>query len=221
MNICMIPVRKGSERLAKKNYLKIDRFTVLEIALNKAIKSNAFDRIYINSDDPSLEEVALRLGVNFYLRDEKLASSQATSDQVVLDFFNNIEGNRLFWLNTVSPLQTIGDIKNFVSLSQDSIWKSSVSVNTSSVHSVYKDNPLNFEWIRGFARTQDLRPIKTFNYAMMGWSRSMVNVLKKGQLFDEDTQLIESSKWSSFLLKNHNDLEFIKILFNVAPDQGK
>ena len=221
MNICMIPVRKGSERLAKKNYLKIDRFTVLEIALNKAIKSNAFDRIYINSDDPSLEEVALRLGVNFYLRDEKLASSQATSDQVVLDFFNNIEGNRLFWLNTVSPLQTIGDIKNFVSLSQDSIWKSSVSVNTSSVHAVYKDNPLNFEWIRGFARTQDLIPIKTFNYAMMGWSRSMINVLKKGQLFDEDTQLIESSKWSSFLLKNHNDLEFIKILFNVAPDQGK
>ena len=75
---------------------------------------------------------------------------------------------------------------------------------------------MNFEWIRGFARTQDLRPIKTFNYAMMGWSRSMINVLKKGQLFDEDTQLIESSKWSSFLLKNHNDLEFIKILFNVA-----
>ena len=98
---------------------------------------------------------------------------------------------------------------------------SSVSVNTSSVHAVYKDNPLNFEWIRGFARTQDLRPIKTFNYAMMGWSRSMINVLKKGQLFDEDTQLIESSKWSSFLLKNHDDLEFIKILFNVAPDQGK
>ena len=141
MNICMIPARKGSERLTKKNYLKIDRFTVLEIALNKAIKSKAFDRIYINSDDPNLEEVALRLGVNFYLRDEKLASSQATSDQVVLDFFNNIECNRLFWLNTVSPLQTIGDIKNFVSLSQDSIWKSSVSVNTSSVHSVYKDNP--------------------------------------------------------------------------------
>ena len=221
MNICMIPVRKGSERLAKKNYLKIDRFTVLEIALNKAIKSNAFDRIYINSDDPSLEEVALRLGVNFYLRDEKLASSQATSDQVVLDFFNNIEGNRLFWLNTVSPLQTIGDIRNFVNLSQDSLWKSSVSVNTLPVHAIYEDSPLNFEWIRGFARTQDLGPIKTFNYAMMGWSRSMINFLEKGQLFDEDTQLIESSKWSSFLLKNHHDLKFIKILFNVAPDQGR
>lgn len=221
MNICMVPVRKGSERLAKKNYLKIGHSTVLEIALGKAIKSKAFDQIYINSDDPNLEKVASRFGVNFYLREEKLASSHATSDQVVLDFFNNIEGNRLFWVNTVSPLQTIGDIKNFVNLSQDSVWKSSVSVNTSSVHATYQDCPLNFEWTRGFARTQDLRPIKTFNYAMMGWSRSMISVLEKGQLFDEDTQLIESSKWSSFLLKNHHDLEFIKTLFNVAPDQGK
>ena len=67
MNICMVPVRKGSERLAKKNYLKIGHSTILEIALNKAIKSKAFDRIFINSDDPNLEEVASRLGVNFYL----------------------------------------------------------------------------------------------------------------------------------------------------------
>ena len=221
MNICMVPVRKGSERLAKKNYLKIGHSTILEIALNKAIKSKAFDRIFINSDDPNLEEIASRLGVNFYLRDEKLASSQATSDQVVLDFFNNIEGNRLFWVNTVSPLQTINDIKNFVNSSQESVWKSGVSVNTSSVHAIFEDGPLNFEWTRGFARTQDLRPLKTFNYAMMGWSRSMINVLEKGQLFDEDTQLIESSKWSSFLLKNHLDFEFIKTLIDMAPDQGK
>ena len=49
MNICKIPVRKGSERLAKKNYLKIDRFTVLEIALNKAIKSSMLARRKIQS----------------------------------------------------------------------------------------------------------------------------------------------------------------------------
>ncbi len=221
MNICMVPVRKGSERLAKKNYLKIGRSTILEIALAKAIHSKAFDRVVINSDDPNLEELALRLGVDFYLRDEKLASSQATSDQVVLDFFNNTEGERLFWVNTVSPLQTINDIKNFVNLSQGSSWKSGVSVNTASVHAMFDNGPLNFEWTRGFARTQDLRPFKTFNYAMMGWSRSMINILEKGQLFDEDTQLVESSKWSSFLLKNNDDMDFIKTLMDMAPDQCK
>ena len=219
MNICMVPVRKGSERLAKKNYLKIGSSTILEIAIAKAIRSKVFDRIVINSDDPTLEEVAIRLNVNFYLRDEKLASSKATSDQVVLDFFNNIEGDRVFWVNTVSPLQTVNDIKNFVNLSQGKDWRSGVSVNTASVHAIFDNDPLNFEWVRGFSRTQDLRPLKTFNYAMMGWSRCMINLLKDGQLFNEDTHLVESSKWSSFLLKNQDDMELIKLLIDAAPDQ--
>jgi CMP-N-acetylneuraminic acid synthetase len=221
MNICMIPVRKGSERLAKKNYLKIGSLTILEIAIAKAIQSKAFDHIFINSDDPSLEEIALQSGIGFYLRDKKLASSKATSDQVVLDFFNNTDGDRLFWVNTVSPLQTINDIENFVNLSQGRSWKSGVSVNTVSVHAIFNNGPLNFEWKNGFARTQDLRPFKTFNYAMMGWSRSMISILEKGQLFDEDTQLVESSKWSSFLLKNHDDMNFIKTLIDIAPNQRK
>ena len=151
----------------------------------------------------------------------KLASSQATSDQVVLDFFNKIEGDKIFWVNTVSPLQTIEDIKNFVNLSQAKDWKSGITVNTALVHTIFEDRPLNFEWKKGFARTQDLRPIKTFNYAMMGWSRTMINVLKQGQLFDEDTQHVESSRWSGFLLKNHDDMEFIQMLMNVAPDECK
>ena len=221
MNICMVPVRKGSERLAKKNYLKIGDSTILEIALEKAIRSKVFDDIYINTDDPNLEEVAFRMGVNFYLRDENLASSQATSDQVVLDFFNKIESEKVFWVNTVSPLQTINDIKSFVKLSEKKSWKSGVSINTASVHAIFNDSPLNFEWTNGFARTQDLRPLKTFNYAMMGWSRAMVNILKRGQLFDGDTQLVESSIWSSFLLKNQDDMELIKTLSDIAPNQFK
>ena len=86
---------------------------------------------------------------------------------------------------------------------------------------MFDNGPLNFEWTRGFARTQDLRPFKTFNYAMMGWSRSMINILEKGQLFDENTQLVESSKWSSFLLKNNDDMDFIKKIIDLAPDQCK
>ena len=52
----MVPVRQGSERLSRKNYLKIGDFTVLEITLVKAIKSKVFDRIVVNTDDPMLEE---------------------------------------------------------------------------------------------------------------------------------------------------------------------
>jgi len=216
----MVPVRKGSERLAKKNYLKIGQYTVLEIALLKAIKSKAFDKVIINTDDPELEEVASKYGVNFYLRSENLASSQATSDQVVLDFINHHEGDQFYWLNTVSPLQTISDIKNFVNISEENNWESGVTFNKSQVHLVYDNAPLNFQWENGFARTQDLKPVKCFNYAMMGWSRKIIAKLFDGKLFDEDTTLVESSKWSGYLLKNKDDLELITMLATVAPDQG-
>lgn len=220
MNVCMVPVRKGSQRLPKKNYLEIGKLTVLEITLLKAIKSNAFNRIVVNTDDPGLQELTYRLGVDFYLRKDELASSSATSDQVVLDFFSNHEGDKVFWLNTVSPLQTISDIKNFVRIAQEPMWKSGVSVNSPLVHALYSNKPLNFEWKTGFARTQDLKPVNSFNYAMMGWHRDMIKKLTKGQLFDKKTYLVESSKWSSFLLKDKEDLDFIRRLSKVAPDQG-
>lgn len=220
MNICMIPARKGSERLAKKNYLKIGDLTVLEIALQKAIKSKAFDRVVVNSDDPDLEEISNKHGVNFYLRSSDLASSDATSDQVVLDFLNNYEGEKFFWVNTVSPLQTISDIQNFVKTAIDDSWKSGVSYSLSQVHALYDGNPLNFQWENGFARTQDLKSIKFFNYAMMGWSRDMIDLLSQGQLFDKNTHLVESSKWSNFLLKSKEDMDLITMLSKAAPDQG-
>ncbi|MDA9559811.1 hypothetical protein N9R59_02570 [Porticoccaceae bacterium] len=220
MNIGMVPVRLGSERLAKKNYLKMGDFTILEITLVKAIQSKVFDRIVINTDDPMLEEVASRMGVDFYLRKEHLASSQATSDQVVSDFFDNNDGDRLFWVNTVSPLQTINDIINFVGIAQETNWTSGVSINSTQVHVLFDNYPLNFEWQNGFAKTQDLKYAKCFNYAMMGWHRKMTKALENGQLFDEKTRLVESSRWSSFLLKNESDMELITKLSKVAPDQG-
>ena len=71
-----------------------------------------------------------------------------------------------------------------------------------------------------FARTQDLKPVQNFNYAMMGWHKSAIKNLLTGQLFNEKTELIESSKWSGFLLKNDKDMDLIIKLSKVAPDQG-
>ena len=39
-----------------------------------------------------------------------------------------------------------------------------------------------------------------------------MGMLAEGQLFDERTELVESSRWSSFLLKNQSDMELIETL---------
>ena len=54
----------------------------------------------------------------------------------------------------------------------------------------------------------------------MGWDKSMQLSLENGQLFDQSTALLESSQWSNFLLKNEDDMNLIKKLYKIAPDQG-
>lgn len=221
MNVCMVPVRKGSVRLAKKNYLKLGGLTIFEIAVQKALASGAFDRVVINTDDPELEIISRKIGADWYLRPDELATSSATSDEVVHDFFAHHEGKKVFWVNTASPLQTVHDIRNFVSVADASTWSSGVSYNPMQVHTFFDGQPLNFDWENGFARTQDLKVVKCFNYAMMGWSREMMPKLSRRQLFDENTYLVKSSKWSSFLLKTEEDLDLITSLYQIAPDQGR
>lgn len=220
MNVCMIPVRMGSERLAKKNYLKIDGVTVLELAIRKARVAGIFDRIVVNTDDPELSAVAENHAVDFYLRPEHLGTSRATSDQLVADFFQYSGATKVFWLNTVSPLQTIEDIVSFFEASKADSWTSAVCASDTFVHSFYGSEPINFEWGDGFARTQDLIPIQQLNYAMMGWDKCMLDQLEGGQLFDVNTLVLRSSRWSCFLLKTEEDLRIIEALKPIAPDQG-
>lgn len=220
MNTCIIPVRKGSQRLKKKNYQKIGKFTVLELTIIKALKSKVFDNIIINTDDIELKKVANKFGIDFYLRSSALANSHATSDQLVLDFFQNYKTDRVFWVNTASPLQTVHDIKKFVLNFVKKSLVSSVSANNVRFHAYYKDTPINFDKKNGFARTQDLTPIQIINYAMMGWHKSCVKFLINGELFSKKNVIFKSSRWSSILLKEDVDLEIIRALYSVAPDQG-
>ena len=54
----------------------------------------------------------------------------------------------------------------------------------------------------------------------MAWKRSCMNNLKNGELFSENTLILESSRWSGFLLKTSEDFEIISNLYKIAPDQG-
>jgi len=218
MNICMIPVRKGSQRLAKKNYLQINGKAVYEIAIEKALSVNLFDKIVLNTDDPNLESVVKKFGIDFYLRESQLASSEATSEMVVLDFFKQYNCDRVFWLNTVSPLQTINDIKKFFNQTIDDNAPSSVAVSKHQVHATFKGKPINYEWDQNFAKTQDMTPVLSFNYSMMSWHKNEIEMLENGQLFNDSTTMIESSIWSNILLKSKEDFDLIEKLSAVSPN---
>ena len=212
----MIPVRSKSKRLPAKNYLPFGNNTILERCIQKAKDCKQFDRIIINTDDPSLNDIAEKHSVEIYIRPIELASDHASSDQVVLDFFENFQPKSLYWVNTASPLSQVDDIMRVFQAFEKADSCSVISVNSRAVHACCAEKPVNFSYEdSAFARTQDLNPVLLYNYALMGWKFEACSDLRKGILFGRDTLMVETSILSSFLLKTESDYKFLLSLREV------
>ncbi|MBI4184351.1 MAG: hypothetical protein HY521_10170 [Proteobacteria bacterium] len=167
--IAMIPARLGSERLRYKNLRLLAGKPVIAYAIEAAKGAGVFDRVVVNSDGAALKEIADRYGVEFLLRDPKLADSQAKSDDVVADFMARVPGDLLAWVNPIAPLQTSAEVRavveHFIANGLDSL----ITVESRQVHCVFEGRPVNFSLDGLFAKTQDLVPVQPFVYSVMMW----------------------------------------------------
>ncbi len=207
--IAVIPVRAGSKRLPKKNYKPFNSRTLAEIARDKCLASGIFDKIVITSDDTFFEELVNCNSVEFLPRTQDLAADYATTD-IVVDFlfekFSTCES--MLWVNSVSPLQSIEDIKNCGLRLQDPKVDCVMAVNTLYQHCCISNEPLNFDPNNSFEKTQDLVPIQRFIYSCMGWKKSTyVNNRNNGfkGLFPGNLALVEASMLAGMLIKYEED----------------
>lgn len=210
MKTCIIPVRKGSERLPSKNFLLLNGKMVFEWIVEKAIEAKVFDKIVLSSDSEIVKEYCYLNGLEFHQRGENLASSSATSDKLVSTWLS-IYNSNIYWLNPVNPYTLTSEIKEYCELFEESDAFSGVTCRKYYQHAfIEASKPINFSYIGGFSRTQDLIPLTILNYAIMSWKPEMKMNLENGVLFDENTFYFESSKESSFMLKDIDDYNILK-----------
>ena len=207
--IAVIPVRSGSKRLPKKNYKSFNSRTLAEIARDKCLASGIFDKVIISSDDPFFEELVNSNEVEFIQRNENLAGDNATTDIVVDFFFEEFPScESILWVNSVSPLQSIEDIKNCGLRLNNPEVDCVMAVNTLYQHCCIANKPLNFEPNNAFEKTQDLEPIQRDIYSCMGWKRGVYvksrNDGFKG-LFPGNMSLVEVSTLAGMLIKYEED----------------
>jgi len=207
--IAIIPVRSGSKRLPRKNYKPFNSKNLAEIARDKCLSSCIFDKVVITSDDPFFEKLVNCNEVDFLLRNEDLADDYATTDMVVDFIFNQYPScESLLWVNSVSPLQSIQDIKNCGLRLNNSDVDCVMAVNTLYQHCSLGNKPLNFNPKSAFEKTQDLEPIQRYIYSCMGWKKA--NYVKhrsegfKG-LFPGNIALVEVSTLAGILIKYEED----------------
>ena len=207
--IAVIPIRSGSKRLLKKNYKLFNSRTLAEIARDKCLAAGIFDKIIISSDDPIFENLVNCNNVEFLQRTSRLTDDNATTDIVVDFLFENFTGcESILWVNSVSPLQSIQDIKNCgLSLNNPDV-DSIMAINTLYQHCSILGKPLNFNPQNSFEMTQNLQPIQRYVYSCMGWKRDVyVKNRKSGfkGLFPGNLALVEVSTLAGMLIKYEED----------------
>lgn len=207
--IAVIPVRSGSKRLPKKNYKSFNSRNLVEIARDKCLSSGIFDEIIISSDDEFFKGLVNCNKVKFLSRNQNLAGDKATTDVVVDFFFKEFSScESILWVNSVSPLQSIQDIKNCGLRLRDPGVDSVMAINTLYQHCCIENNPLNFNQNNSFEMTQNLKPIQRYIYSCMGWKRATYvkhrNEGFKG-LFPGNMELVEVSTLAGMLIKYEKD----------------
>lgn len=180
-----------------------------EIARDKCLAAGIFDKIVISSDDPVFEELANSHEVEFLLRSQDLAGDNATTDAVMDLFFEKFSScESILWVNSVSPLQSVQDIKNCGLRLNDPEVDCVMAINTLYQHCCLSNEPINFDPNNPFEMTQNLKPIQRYIYSSMGWKRATyVKHRSEGfeGLFPGNMALVEASVLAGMLIKYEED----------------
>jgi len=168
----MIPARLGSTRVKNKNLRLIVKRPLIQYIIDSAKNSQYLDEIYINSEGLIFEAIAKNNKIQFYRRDESLASDTATNDDFALDFINNVECDILIQLLPTSPFVTTSEIDAFIKNMINGKYDTMISVNHVQIESIFNNTPINFDQKKQTPPSQFLEPIKAYACGIMGWKSS-------------------------------------------------
>ena len=171
MNLAMIPARMGSQRLKKKNLRELDGVPLITRAIRKCKEADAFDEIWVNSEDDEFGEIAGAEGVRFHKRPAELANNTATSEQFVYEFFSTHECERVFQVHSIAPLLGAGRLGEFVRTMEKSGHDVMLSCVLEQIECAYEGQPINFSF-ETKANSQELKPIQRITWSMTGWTRT-------------------------------------------------
>ena len=169
--IAIIPARRNSQRIRRKNILKIKNKELIRYTIESAIKSIPKKNIWVLSDDEKIKIISKEYDINFSQRSKKTSSSTASTESVVEEFLLKKYGfdyekkiKNIIILQPTSPLRNFKHIKDAIKyyfkkkydsifsgyLSTEFVWKNenklkSISYNYKNRKTSQKMKSLLFE----------------------------------------------------------------------------
>ena len=111
--IAIIPIKSKSERIPGKNLKKINGIPFYQFLLRKIKKCN-FDEVYIDTDNNSIKNYAIKNKFKVIDRLKKLATNSANGNDLLNYHSKIIKSDLYFQLFVTSPLLSIKSINKCI-----------------------------------------------------------------------------------------------------------
>lgn len=232
--LAIIPARGGSKSIPRKNTTQLDGRPLIAWTIEAALKSDAFERVVVSTDDPDIAAVARREGAEVpFIRPEEFSGDLAPAIEVirhaldvlgvgVLDFWPSVA-----YLQPTSPFRTATQLRHAVALFESQRPDTLVSVQRVPHNMVLGAQMLplgegRLLWLDSPAGQVLRRQEKAIAYARNGPAILIVSardVVEHGRLYGERVLGYEMDRLSSLDIDDPIDLEMARALAPLAKSR--
>lgn len=224
----LILAKANSKGLKKKNFLKIGKFSLTEIAMKNAKKSKLITRLIFSSDSKKLIKLAKKNLIEVpFLRPKALTRDKSSSYDVAKHAVSFLK-KKEYWtpdyivvLQPTTPFRKSKDIDRLISLTLKTNSEAGMAI-TKNLYSPFwslkidKKNKLKPIWKKGFHTKYRQGLPKTYKPS------GSIYILKtrllrtiKGILPKKNTVAIEVSNFDSINIDSYEDYNYAKYLYKI------
>ena len=140
--IAVIPVKSTSTRVVNKNVRLLGDKPLFIHTLDKLLKIDEIDEIWIDTDDLDIVEMAKNygcIGFKYFIRDKKYASNSTDGNKLLENEIKNIKSDIYLQVLCTSPFTKIESIKTCINLLKEGAAQSVVGCFKEKFY-LWKDN---------------------------------------------------------------------------------
>lgn len=222
--ICSICARGGSKGVPGKNKRLLAGLPLIAHSILQAKRSGLFDIIAVSSDDPEILKIALEYGAHYaFERSEELSSDKAPKIPVIRDCVEKAERELQTRfdictdLDCTSPLRSIEDIKNCVTLAEKEdteIVITAAPARRSPYFNMVETDGVKVTLSKvlpnNIVRRQDAPSCYDMNASIYVWKREALE--NYDTLFQEGTRLVVMPEERSQDIDSELDFKIVELL---------
>ncbi|PPR46391.1 MAG: CMP-N,N'-diacetyllegionaminic acid synthase [Alphaproteobacteria bacterium MarineAlpha5_Bin8] len=218
MNLAIIPARKGSKRIPKKNIKHFFGKPVIYYSIKQAKLAKVFDKIIVSTDCKKIANISEKYGAEIpFIRPKKISGDYTSTSEVIKHAINYYRKKNIYFkfvccIYPVAPFLLKKDILKGLNKIKKGNW-SYVFSATKNNHPYYrsfiknKSDAVKMIFPNYYnKRTQDLK-ITYYDSGQFYWGSSQTWLNKK-KVFDNKSTIIEIPRDRSIDVDTLEDWKF-------------